>query len=73
MTNATAQRTRPPRWLALLLAAASLTACSDSQFSDLPDTFTYEPSEDTPTQKYSTTYQPNDNKLSSEPNQVVDD
>jgi hypothetical protein len=73
VTNATAQRTRPSRWLALLLAVVSLTACSGSQFSDLPDTFTYEPSEDSPTQKYSTTYQPNDNNLSSEPNQVVDD
>ena len=44
--------------VALLCVVACLFGCSKSPLDDLPDTVSYEPSAEVPTQKYSTTYQP---------------
>ena len=66
MKNGTTNPATSWRHLAAAVALVLLLgACSESQTSDLPDdlpdTITHEPSAETPQQKHSTTYEPNQN------------
>ena len=52
---------------AIALSSALFLGCSSSLLDELPDSISHEPSDEAPTQKNSTTYQPNDFVESTEP------
>ena len=53
---------------ATLLLVGCLMGCSESPYEPLPKTVTYEPADEVPTQKHSTTYQPVDVVETNQPN-----